>query len=201
MTDGVRSPLGRDFLGELLFAIAAGNSTGDTAAEVLEKARKRVSAARKLLFEERRGAGKPQADDDMELIEVGYWILHLMDADEKRPSSLDVPEVVLRDAVKKVATDTPEATKASRKKTLVRKFHKERARIMQIIEADLYGEKQEEYSDLVKIGDVLKRHGIGFDLYASNLRKRLRNEMKEEIGSVKRPRASTRSTRAGHEKG
>jgi hypothetical protein len=192
MTGGVRLPLGRDFLGELLFAIAAGNSTGETAAEVLEKARKRVSAARKLLFEEHRGAGRPYAEDDMELIEIGYWILHLMNADEERPSSLDVPEDVLRNAVKKVAKDTPEAKKESRRRTLARKFQKERARIMQIIEADAYGEKQEEYSDLVKIGDMLKQHGIGFDLYASNLRKRLRNEMKSEAGGTNKSKRARR---------
>lgn len=179
MTEKKVSPrFGQPFIDELLLSIAAGSLQAREPEEAWDTAHRRASAARRALFGEEDGGNDP-SDDDMELLQVGYWVWAYLDLSENAPDE-QPPRDVIRKAAGQVATDTLFATKESRKTHLTRKFIKEWRRIMKVIEEQAFDESVDNFQDLEDIAEMFARRQIGFDWGAHAIKKRLDAKLKEK---------------------
>lgn len=174
MKSGVER-FGRSFLDDLLLALVAGSvepSHHDPG--VMKVVNERVSQARSAILGP-RVRGRPEDDDDDELLQMAYWYdfqsgeVGLARLLEDGPDDTLVAEIA-----SKVSRTTPLASKRARTATLIRKFKRHFERMMRIIHDEPFEQNQAEYADLMVIQEIFRRHGIGFDLNASSLRKAMR---------------------------
>jgi hypothetical protein len=137
--------------------------------ELLKNLTARISQAEKLLFGP-RAAGRPLSADWFVLLQAAYQYDYLNGGVGAEALLRAGPNgKLIKAASKWAARETLQAKKASREKTIERKFVGSFREVIELMFEHNFARSEQEHTDIGTAAEIFQRYGIDFDECASRL--------------------------------